>query len=65
MIVATYPKKEEVLTDKELCRSILSYRGLYDLRNSQITYGDIMLKLGKLTKVTDSNIKTALQLMAG
>lgn len=64
MIVATYPKKEEVLTDKELCHSILSYRGLYDLRNSQITYGDIMLKLGKLTKVTDSNIKTALQLMA-
>ena len=64
MIVATYPKKKEVLSDKELCRAILDYRGLYDLRNSQITYGDIMLKLGELTKVTDSNIKTALQLMA-
>ena len=60
MIVATYPKKEEVLKDKNLCRKILDYRGLYDTRPSQITNGDIMLKLGKLTKVTDDSVKLAL-----
>ena len=60
MIVATYPKKEEVLEDKKLCREILDYRGLYDMRPSQITYGDIMLRLGKLTKVTDDSVKLAL-----
>lgn len=64
MIVATYPKKKDVLSDKELCRSIRYYRGLYDLRNTQITYGDIMLKLGELSKITDEKTKMALQLMA-
>lgn len=64
MIVATYPKKSDVLADKELCQEIREYRGLYDLRNSQITYGDIMLKLGKLTQVKDADIKVALQLLS-
>lgn len=60
MIVATYPKKEEVLKDKKLCNKILEYRGLYDMRASQINYGDIMTMLGKLTKVTDDSVKLAL-----
>lgn len=60
MIVATYPKKEEVLKDKKLCKKILEYRGLYDMRASQINYGDIMTMLGKLTKVTDDSVKLAL-----
>jgi hypothetical protein len=61
MLIATYPKKEDVRKDKELCRDILDYRGLWDLKASQITYGDIMLKMGKLTKVTDETILTALK----
>ncbi len=64
MIIATYPKRKDVLLDSELCRSILDYRGLYDLRKNQITFGDIMLKLGKLTKVKDSEIELALQLFS-
>ena len=61
MLIATYPKKADVRKDKELCRAILEYRGLWDLTAAQITYGDIMLKLGKLTKVTDEAILTALK----
>ena len=61
MLIATYPKKADVRKDKELCRSILEYRGLWDLTASQITFGDIMLKMGKLTKVTDEAILTALK----
>ena len=64
MIVATYPKKIEVLADKELCESIRAYRGLDYTRNSQITYGDIMIKLGKLTQVKDAGISSALELLA-
>lgn len=64
MIIATYPKRKDVLLDSELCRSILDYRGLYDVRKNQITFGDIMLKLGKLTKVKDSEIELALQLFS-
>ena len=64
MIIATYPKRKDVLLDSELCRSILDYRGLYDVRRNQITFGDIMLKLGKLTKVKDSEIELALQLFS-
>lgn len=64
MIIATYPKRKDVLLDSELCRSILDYRGLYDVRKNQITFGDIMLKLGKLTKVKDFEIELALQLFS-
>lgn len=64
MIVATYPKKKDVLTDNKLCEAILEYRGLYDLKKSQITFGDIMLKLGKLTSVKDNNVEAALKLMS-
>jgi hypothetical protein len=64
MIVATYPKKSEVMADKELCESIREYRGLVDIINSEITYGDIMIKLGKPTQVKDDGIKSALELMA-
>ena len=61
MLIATYPKKAEVRKNKELCREILEYRGLWYMVASDITYGDIMLKLGKLTKVTDEAILTALK----
>jgi hypothetical protein len=61
MLIATYPKKEDVRKDKELCMEILEYRGLWDLTPSKITYGDIMLKMCKLTKVTDETILTALK----
>ena len=64
MIIATYPKRKDVLLDSELCRSILDYRGLYDVRKNQITFGDIMLKMGKLTKVKDFEIELALQLFS-
>lgn len=61
MLIATYPKKADVRKDKELCREILDYRGLWDLKASQITYGDIMLKMGKLAMVSDETIQTALK----
>lgn len=61
MLIATYPKKEEIRKDTELCREILEYRGLWDLTASQITYGDIMMLLGKLTKVTDEAMLSALK----
>lgn len=61
MLIATYPKKAEVRKNKELCREILEYRGLWYMVASDLTYGDIMLKLGKLTKVTDEAILTALK----
>lgn len=64
MIVATYPKKSEVMADKELCESIRAYRGLDDIINSQITYGDIMVKLGKPSPFVDDIVKEALELMA-
>lgn len=64
MIIATYPKRKDVLLDSELCRSILDYRGLYDVRKNQITFGDIMLKMGKLRKVKDFEIELALQLFS-
>lgn len=61
MLIATYPKKAEVRKNKELCREILEYRGLWYMVASDITYGDIMLKMGKLTKVTDEVVLTALK----
>jgi hypothetical protein len=46
----TYPKKANVLSDDNLCMSILKYRGLYDLQKEDIHFGDIMLYLGKVEK---------------
>ena len=61
MIISTYPKKKDVLKDNDLCQEILTYRGLYDLTKKQIHYGDIMMYLGKLTKVDNNAIELALQ----
>lgn len=49
-IIVTYPKKANVLSDDNLCMSILNYRGLYDLQKEDIHFGDIMLYLGKVEK---------------
>ena len=38
-----YPKLEDVLSDDNLCKDILIYRGLYDKDKSILHYGDIML----------------------
>lgn len=61
MIISTYPKKKDILKDDDLSQKILDYRGLFDLRKNQIHYGDIMMYLGKLTKVDNNAIELALQ----
>ena len=50
VIKVTYPKLDEVLSDEKLSNYILKYRGLHDLRPEDITYGDIMMALGKIVK---------------
>ena len=44
----TYPKREEVVKNKKLAAEVLDYRGLDDLTAKDITFGDIMIYLGKL-----------------
>lgn len=61
MLIVTYPKKEDVLKNNDLCQDILTYRGLYDLKKNQIHYGDIMLYMGELTKVDSNAVELALQ----
>lgn len=64
IILATYPKKSDVMADEELCESIRAYRGLDGIRNSQITYGDIMAKLGELAPpATDLAKEAALEML--
>lgn len=48
VIKVTYPKLDEVLSDEKLSNYVLKYRGLHDLRPEDITYGDIMMALGKI-----------------
>jgi len=45
-----YPKLEDVLKDDDLCYHILKYRGLYDLNEQNIHYGDIMMYLGEIVE---------------
>lgn len=45
-----YPTKEEVLNDELMAQQVLRYRGLTDLKPKDITFGDIMICLGKLKK---------------
>ncbi len=45
-----YPKRAEVMKKKQLVREILVYRGLFDLGPNDLTYGDIMMYLGKIVK---------------
>ena len=46
-IKMTYPKRAEVLKNADLCEEVLEYRGLYDLKAKDITYGDIMMYAGE------------------
>lgn len=48
VIKVTYPKLDEVLSDEKLSNYVLKYRGLHDLGPEDITYGDIMMALGKI-----------------
>lgn len=45
-IIIEYPTLSE-LSNKEKDH-ILEYRGLYDLNHNDITYGDVMVALGKI-----------------
>lgn len=45
----TYKTLKEVLENEELAYSILEYRGLTDLKPTEITYGDIMLYCGEIS----------------
>ena len=49
----TYPKREEVIKNKKLAAEVLDYRGLDDLTAKDITFGDIMIYLGKLEIIKD------------
>ena len=44
----TYPKMSEI--SNHLKKDILQYRGLYDLGCEDVTYGDVMMYLGKIKK---------------
>lgn len=44
----TYPKREEVIKNKEMTEEVLDYRGLDGLTADDITYSDIMIYYGKL-----------------
>ena len=47
----TYPKREEIINDKERATKVLNYNGLYDLSIKDINFADIMLCYGKLEKM--------------
>lgn len=50
-IKVTYPTLDEILADEDKCDHILKYRGLHDLKPSDIHYGDVMMAYGEITKV--------------
>lgn len=45
-----YPKLKEVLSDADMAYEVLKYNGLYDLKPSDLNYGDIMMCYGKPIK---------------
>ena len=50
MIKVTYPLRDEILANEQMCEEVLEYRGLSDLTKDDIHYGDIMLAYGKIEK---------------
>ena len=48
VVEMTYPTLAEVLADKEKAKEVLDYRGLWDLKPSDIQYGDVMMCYGKI-----------------
>lgn len=47
-LMLAYPTLAEVLADEEKSSYVLRYRGLWDLKPSDITYGDIMIAYGDI-----------------
>ena len=43
-----YPTLAEVLADSDKASDVLRYRGLWDLKPSDIHYGDIMMRYGRI-----------------
>ena len=52
-VIMTYPLREVVLADREMWKSVLDYRGLYDCTKRNITYGDIMIRYGEIQVVNE------------
>ena len=50
VVEMTYPTLDDVLADDEKAEYVLEYRGLWDLKPSDITFGDIMIAYGKIVK---------------
>ncbi len=50
-IRVTYPKRKDVLKNRDMSDYVLEYRGLYDLTAINIHCGDIMMAYGKIEKV--------------
>lgn len=49
-IKVTYPTLDKILADEDKCEQILRYRGLYDLKASDIHYGDVMMTFGEIER---------------
>ena len=49
-IKVTYPLRDEILANEQMCEEVLEYRGLYDLTKTDIHFGDIMVSYGKIEK---------------
>ena len=47
-VILTYPLRDEVLKSTRQARKVMEYRGLYDVPYEEMTYGDIMICLGKV-----------------
>lgn len=50
VVELVYPTLAEVLTNNKKAERVLEYRGLWDLKPSDIHYGDIMMCYGEITK---------------
>ena len=50
-IRVTYPKRKDVLKNRDMSDYVLEYRGLYDLTAINIHCGDIMMAYGKIENV--------------
>ena len=50
-----YPLRGDIIANERKAEYVLSYRGLYDLTSKDITYGDIMICLGKIVNVKTRN----------
>lgn len=44
----SYPLRAEIVNNEDKAHKVLEYRGLYDLKPQDITFGDIMMCMGKI-----------------